>query len=289
MKAKVNIRIILSFWPIIILLAGCSSKTELRYPGLRKVPVFQSEVRSIHPICNHLYPLAIAENDTFYIYDIDTTTQQYHFVKKTPTPMPIPEGIRASFPLSDYHNEPACIVTPEIFASRDGYVTIFHEFVHCYQYETCEPELKAQLQIYQEAMAATAYSWEINYPFPYADSQFVDLYAGFLAALNQGNANQISLARKQLYQYLALKDYEYMVWQEWKEGLARYLENQLQQRLGLELNRNGSQKPYRRVTFYAGGARFIEHLLEREPGLSRDIKGLFYRMLNYYNYQLTEG
>jgi hypothetical protein len=36
----------------------------------------------------------------------------------------------------------ACVVTGEVFDSLEGIVTIFHEFVHCQQFETCERELK---------------------------------------------------------------------------------------------------------------------------------------------------
>lgn len=29
----------------------------------------------------------------------------------------------------------ACVVTADVFSTMDGYVEIFHEFVHCYQFE----------------------------------------------------------------------------------------------------------------------------------------------------------
>lgn len=282
MWLKKNIQAILFFMLITAFWMSCGSQENRRYPGVESVPDF-------HPSLAHLQPIAIAENDSFYIYAADSLQREYHFVKRIPTPMDIPKGIRASFPLSGYHNQPACIVTPEVFDTRTGYVTTMHEFVHCYQYETCEPALKAQLQVYQDAMAAKCYSWEIDYDFPYSDSQFVTLYANFLAALDQEDISQINHLRKQLCQQLAPKDYEYMVWQEWKEGLACYLENQMQTHLDLEINRNGLQQSYGRVSFYAGGARFIAYLLDREPGLTHDIKALFYHMLNYHQPQLSEG
>jgi hypothetical protein len=69
-----------------------------------------------------------------------------------------------------------------------------------------------------------------------------------------------------------------MTWQEWKEGLARYLENTVASRLGLPANAGGLKPPFTRVTFYAGGAAVIRALAEKQPALLKDIEALYHRI-----------
>lgn len=73
-------------------------------------------------------------------------------------------------------------------------------------------------------------------------------------------------------------DFEHLVWQEWKEGLARL--NRIRRRLGLEENHGGQDQPFERVVFCAGGARLIEFLEMQAPQLLVDIEKLVYRMLS---------
>ncbi len=72
-----------------------------------------------------------------------------------------------------------------------------------------------------------------------------------------------------------------MVWQEWKEGVARFIENLISRRLGFRENHYGAEKPFSRVSFYEGGARFIGFLSRDNKNLLVDIEGLFNRMMNY--------
>jgi hypothetical protein len=39
----------------------------------------------------------------------------------------------------------ACVASPGVFTSPDGYAFILHEFVHCFQWETVESRLKLGL------------------------------------------------------------------------------------------------------------------------------------------------
>jgi hypothetical protein len=121
--------------------------------------------------------------------------------------------------------------------------------------------------------------WEINYPFPYAVARFVELYTAFLGAVEGDQVGEALECRRQLKQGLDVGDFEYMVWQEWKEGFARFVENGIRRRLDLEENHGGREEPFERVLFYEGGARFIEFLEAREPHLTADIEKLFGRML----------
>jgi hypothetical protein len=85
-------------------------------------------------------------------------------------------------------------------------------------------------------------------------------------------------SRRRLRETLDPDDWEYMVWQEWKEGLARYIENRIRDRLKLQGNPGGQEPPFERVTFYEGGSRLIAALGRREPGLLQDIEALFHRL-----------
>lgn len=101
------------------------------------------------------------------------------------------KGIRASFPLSSNGNRPTCVVSLDVFDSREGYATMFHEFVHCSQALTCENSLKQGLHVARAAMEAKDYSWEINHRFVYRDSTFAEAYTRFLQALEGGNSGAL--------------------------------------------------------------------------------------------------
>lgn len=252
--------------------SGCSNQ-------LQKIFAVQSKIADIHPLLERVFPVALVEDGQFLIFDVDPSGERFAFIKQVATPMPIPQGVRAAFPLECYGNKMVCVVTGEVFDSLEGYVTIFHEFIHCQQFETCELELKQTLGIAREAQAEGDHMWEINYPFPYDAARFVELYTAFLRAAEGAQADEVLECRRQLKQGLDVDDFEYMVWQEWKEGFARFVENRVRRRLGLEENHGGREEPFERVLFYEGGARFIEFLEAREPHSVVSIKKLFDRMV----------
>ncbi len=249
--------------------------------SLRYLIEMQKDIRKIHPFLNEFHPVVFAEGGYLYIFDYDTLSGEYSFIKKEPVPFPLPEKVRASFPLSVYDSRPCCIVTKDIFDSKAGYVTIFHEFMHCCQFSTCELKIKKDLKIAQDAAKHNDYSWELNHSFPYNDSLFVEYYSGFMEALNNGNEAAIIEYHRKLKQHLSQVDFEYMVWLEWKEGFARLIENRIQSYLGIDVNQYGKNKPYNRVTFYCGGSKFIGYLSQVDPDLYTNIDALFVRMLNY--------
>ena len=249
--------------------------------SLQKLFEIQDRINNIHPLLKKVYPIAIVEENYFLIFDTDSSGKKYVFIKKSFTPESLPKRITAAFPLECYGNKTACIITGEIVGTLEGYVTIFHEFVHCYQCEICEQKLKQTLQIAQRAMVKKEYSWELNYPFAYNDNKFIERYSLFLNALKEIKLNEIFQIRNQLRQILGKDDFEYMVWQEWKEGFARFIENHIRIRLGLKENFYGIEKPYHRITFYQGGAWFIEFLGKYEPELLLNIERLFHKMLTF--------
>lgn len=252
---------------------------ESDYTGaLQEVFDIQQAIQDIHPFLRRVFPVAVVEEGQFLIYDTDPAGSRYVFIKRAAIPMPVPAGVRAAFPLESYDNRAACVVTGEIFNSLDGYVTIFHEFVHCYQYETGEEQIKQTLGIARKARSDNDFMWELNYPFPYTDPAFASAYRAFLEALDTGDFSGVLARRSDLKGILSKGDHEYLVWQEWKEGFARFIENRICQRLGLPENHNGREQPYNRVVFYEGGANYIAALEAREHGLTTGITRLFARI-----------
>ncbi len=81
--------------------------------------------------------------------------------------MLIPQGVRAAFPLECYGNRMACVVTGDVFDALDGYVTIFHEFIHCQQAESAEQSLKQSLGVAGQAQNAGDFMG-LTHPFPCA-------------------------------------------------------------------------------------------------------------------------
>ncbi len=247
--------------------------------ALAKLVQMQDEIKDIHPYLKVFQPIAVVQNNDLYLFTFESSAGSYKFQKEDPVPFPMAKGIRASFPLSTNGGKPTCVVSPEVFDEPQGYATIFHEFIHCAQFQTVELKLKQELEIAQQAARANEYSWEITHAFPYQDSTFVKSYTSFLEALKKGNGKGIEESLHVLKQYLSKTDYEYMVWEEWKEGFARFIENKIRARLGIQPNRGGSERPYDRVTFYYGGEQYINFLVWHDEELYTDTKALFERMM----------
>jgi hypothetical protein len=245
---------------------------------LKRVLEVQERIGGIHPFLETLYPIAVVKDNEFFVYDVLSEGGSYRFVKEAACPMPVPQGVRAAFPLDFYENRIACVVTPEVFDSLDGYVTIFHEFMHCQQYENCEPDLKKRLGIAQNALTANDFMWEINHPFPYSKPEFVSGYSALLEAISAEDFDLLMTVHGCLKSILNGDDYEYLVWQEWKEGFARFIENLVRVRLGLAENHGGSEPPFSRVSFYEGGAGVIRFFTEKEPRLRLDLEALFHHL-----------
>ncbi len=244
-------------------------------PQLQRIFTVQQQIQDIHPFLQKLYPVAIVKDEQFLVYDVAEGAGEYHFAGRFPTPMPIPIGVRAAFTLEEFGNRMVCVVTDDVFTEEGGIVTIFHEFLHCQQWENGEMHLRENLTIAQTAKQAGDTMWEINHPFPYENADFLRLYQAFFLTRSLAEAHPIRTGMRSL---LSPVDYEYMLWQEWKEGFARRTENLMRARLGLRLNKGKNLPPYDRVTFYAGGEHFIDLIAAEEPSLVEEIETLFGRM-----------
>jgi hypothetical protein len=246
--------------------------------SLNRIFEYQAKVADLHPALKSVYPVAIVESGQFYIFEPDPTARVYRPVKDFPDTFNMPKGIRAAMPLSVWNNRMACVVSGEAFDTPKGFVLVLHEFVHCYEWDTCEQKLKEKMTIFQAAMKNKDYMWELQYPFPYADQAWAKVYADWLSALERKDDQAAQAWRAKLRTLLSPRDWEYMTWQEWKEGLARCLENRIDGRLGLPANSYGCQPPFDRIAFYCGGQRLIDNLGRTDPKLVDDIEALYGRI-----------
>ncbi len=255
--------------------------TASYYDKVQKVLDYKDVFEAVHPFIQNLHPIAIAEDGYFYVFDLDDRGETYALKAWEETGMHVPEGVRAAFSLHFYDNRCACVVSGDAFDSPGGYITIFHEFIHCHQWHTVEPGLRAELPLAVRMTQEENFMWEIEYPFPYDDEWFVNTYAAFVDAFERGKPDEALQLRHELQTGLKSEDFQYMVWQEWKEGFALYVENLLRKEMGIERNMVGRSFPFSRTVFYAGGEAYIKHLIEKKPGLNEDIGALFVEM--YYD------
>jgi hypothetical protein len=99
-----------------------------------------------------------------------------------------------------------------------------------------------------------------------------------LSALETGDGGRVVSIRRALKERLSRENWEYMTWQEWKEGTARFLENEVKARFDLPLNRGGVDPPFTRVSFYVGGEFLIRMVDQSDPGLAKNIEALYHRI-----------
>jgi hypothetical protein len=228
----------------------------------------QTRVSHLHPIFEQRFPVVVLEDQLLEWFD--PTDSGFTWRKSSKAPEWLCNPIQAAFPLE---GTMACIMDSESLRGLDGAITVMHEFVHCYQFETCETKLKSQLEIAQYAMQSEQYAWEIEHLFPYTNREFEQLYTEQLRqSLEPKRASDIRAALRRILEPM---DFEYMQWQEWKEGSARYFENIIRRELDLPLASSRSTPPFDRVSFYAGGEALISLLIEKQPDFRLDLERLF--------------
>lgn len=235
----------------------------------------QNGVKSIHPLLNEHFPIAIVEDKQLHIFEYKNA--KYSLSHIVPDTMNLPVGVRAAFPLECMNNQVVVVVTGEVFDTVSEQIIIFHEFVHCYQYQTCEIQLREHIDLAKRSVN-TNDSWELNYPFPYSDNQYIEITRSLFESLDKKDDRLIGWARRKLKECLTTEQVEYMVWQEWKEGFARYIENQIKCFLGISLNHGGRDKPYSRTTFYEMGSQLIELIVQASPDSLYKIEELYYAL-----------
>ena len=249
------------------------SPSEHDFPALAQLYELRDKIADVHPFLADLFPVALVIDDQFHVFEPGEAG--YAFAFAAPTPRPIPAGVRAAFPLEELGGRQACVVTPDAFDTEQGLVEVFHEFVHCQQWAQGEPELRETLALARAARESGDMMWELAYPFPYDAPAVVTAYRASTKALDAGDGHGARTHRCAFHTAISESDWEYATWQEWKEGLARYIENLIRVRLGLPINRNGAEGALSRVSFYAGGASLITSWVAQDPGLATNLPELY--------------
>jgi len=245
---------------------------ERQLVSLNKIFPIYEKINKFDKSLEQLYPIAIVEDNAFFVFDLNSSEKQYEYKMDFPSKMNIPNEILAAFPLEDYEGKMAAVVTHKVFDDIEGIVCIFHEFVHCFQYYLCEMKIKETLTIAQEAGKKRDYMWELNYPFPYYKEEFIR------KTMELNNGYDIGKYHIEMKSMLNEKEYEYMIWQEWKEGYARYIENMIREKIGIKRNNQILKSPFDRVCFYEIGSKYIETLINRNIELKNNLEKIFYEI-----------
>ena len=229
----------------------------------------KQEACQVHSLFNYQYPIGIGVSDKLHVFQEQSGGYQY----KTTVilPMEIQEGTKAAFSV-DNLEECCCIITPSCLKESNFYATILHEFVHCYQDRTCEQDLKSKLGIYQLTSSSQDYMWEINHAFPYTNPDYIKL----IQNLSRLDYHEILKALSNLKSTLETIHYEYMIWQIWKEGFARFIENKILRMNEIVENNGGNElESLNRTSLYFIGDRIWRQLELLDPDLIEDIEKAF--------------
>ncbi len=237
-------------------------------PVLKK----KQEACRVHSLFNYQYPIGIGVSDKLHIFLQQSGAYQY---KATVTlPMEIREGTKAAFSIDDLE-DCCCIITPSCLKESNFYATILHEFVHCYQDKTCEQDLKSKLKIHQRAFNSQDYMWEINHAFPYTNLDYVKL----IQNITRFDYHEILESLSNLKSTLEVYHYEYMIWQIWKEGFARFIENKILRMNSIAENDGGSElESPNRTSLYFIGDQIWRQMELWDMNLIEDIEKAFHAL-----------
>ena len=146
-----------------------------------------------------------------------------------------PTGFLATFPAFSSYST-IVVGRPENTlpkTSTPWVAIIAHERLH--QVQDAEPGISEKLIALDLSGADSTGMWMLNYSFPYDSIQVGEAYDAYISSLvaaldGRGTAEFPSLiaaaiaARDHLRSLLSDRDYRYMAFQLWKEGIARYSE-----------------------------------------------------------------
>ncbi len=259
---------------ILFFITVLSAESSASTFDLHPITKMWQTAKTMHPAWEKLYPICIASGDDFYLYQ-PSSNGTWTLTKTENRSGQVPKEIRAAYPVDFADNQIVCVIDPSVLANQKQIITVFHEFVHCYQFNTCEFSIKDSLQVNQDAMAQKNWMWELNYPFPYDNIKVTKTYLTMIAAAKQGKVKQVGILRGKLRSLLTKQEWEYLSWQEFKEGTARYLQNELNAKYGYPRATSSHQKPLNRVIFYEGGDYMIRMLLKSNPDMINDLPALW--------------
>ena len=121
--------------------------------------------------------------------------------------------------------------------------------------------------------------WELNHPFPYQDKTFIKETLKLETYFLLNNYSNVIGYYQKMKKYLNEIDYEYMIWQQWKEGFARYIETLIREEFSISTN-TSIIKPFNRECFYTLGSEYIRLLFRTDNKLKCNLKKLYTSMYN---------
>jgi hypothetical protein len=101
-----------------------------------------NDIKGIHESLKIFYPIAVVNNGYLYIFDIIEMGMKYEFKQKIPSNMSDEIEWLASFPLELYDMKAAVIIGRNILKNKENHPSIFHEFVHCFQWNNGEQNIR---------------------------------------------------------------------------------------------------------------------------------------------------
>ena len=237
-------------------------------------------VKDIHISLKKLYPITVINDGYFFVYDKNESGDKYEFMRKVETSIVASSDILTAFNLNFYDMKPSVVISKNMLGDTGNNILVLHEFVHCFQLENGAVEIRNGLSIQKQEMVKKNYTWEIDFPFPYKNKYFIDRTMILSDYLRNGKYkyNDFVIYRNCMRTYLHKDEYEYIIWQAWKEGFARYVENLIRKELGLRINANILIPPYNRVALFEIGCKYIETLIKMDGELNDNIVELFTKM-----------
>lgn len=226
-------------------------------------------------------PIAIAENDNLALFEWNAEIREYKSTKVIETPFPISSDMLAAFPLSSNDYKITVVLGSAALGMPDIVAFMFHEMVHCMQWEIGEPKLHSYLPALEGYQKLNRGNWELTYPFPYVDQKIADIFSTYINLNSLATDQDLIKMRRLIKSKISASDWDYLIWLEWKEGLARYSENKLRGMLNLPPNLRGVSTPFSRVSFYASGSHFIERMIKFNPELKSNSIRLFEEMQSF--------
>ncbi len=231
------------------------------------------KINKLYPFFNKLYPIGIAEFNTISIYEYNEITNRYEYAKKVTMKKNFSDRTAASFPVQEFKYKACCILGKEIVKSKINMIYVFHEFVHCYQYENYEMLIKKELNI-------DKMMWDIYYNFDYSNKYFIKYYLKSVLLLEQNMVNDSILMKQELFEKLNLNDIKYITFYEWKEGYARYYENTIRKDFGIKENHYYNYPNLDSTIFYEYGSLYFNAIYKKiEKNLYEVYKNLSHHYL----------
>lgn len=146
-------------------------------------------------------------------------------------------------------------------------VTVLHE--HFHQLQESQPDYYAQVEALNLSRGDQTGMWMLNYAFPYDSAevkqQFAALTRLLIEALEARDKSAISTrvkayleARQRLQKLLSIDDYNYLSFQLWKEGIARYTEYRVAK---LAADRYRPSKEFRSLKDFRSFAEVADQIL----------------------------